>query len=277
MKEVAETNKKSTTAALVSMKDLVLSYRAPGNNDFTAVSELNWLIKEGQFSTLVGPSGCGKSTILKAIAGLLLPTSGELQVNLPSKRSPADISIAFQSPTLLPWLTVKENALLPFSISGQKISSDILARLDACLNMVGLSDYSSALPRELSGGMAMRAALVRAFIPKSRLILLDEPFAALDEWTRDRLCDELEKLWRFAGNTIVFVTHNLAEAVQLSDNIALLSANPGRIVASFDIPFERPRRHSIRLESGFTKILEDIRTSLSHFANDSLQRGNGGQ
>ena len=240
---------------------------------FVAVSDLHLEVQKGQFCTLIGPSGCGESTILKAIAGLIKPYSGQLRVKLPVHRGVRDISMAFQSPTLMPWLTVKQNALLPYKITGETVTPEIFERLDLYLDVVGLADYANSLPKQLSGGMAMRAAIVRAFLSESQLILMDEPFSALDEWTRGHLCMELESLWRLTGNTIVFVTHNLIEAALLSDKIILLASNPGRIVGSFSVLFERPRRDALRLDPLFVKLIEDIRAGLSEVAQPLIANG----
>ncbi len=258
--------------SFITAKHLELCYGS-GAGSFVAVSDLNLEVPKGQFCTLIGPSGCGKSTILKAIAGIVAPYSGELRVSLPAHRRARDISMAFQTPTLMPWLTVEQNALLPFKITGEMVTAEIYERLGLYLKMVGLSEYSSSLPRQLSGGMAMRAAIVRAFLTDAQLILMDEPFSALDEWTRDHLCMELESLWQLTGNTIVFVTHNLIEAVLLSDIIFLLSSNPGRIVGSFSVPFERPRRSSLRSDPLFIELIEDIRAGLSEVAQPLLSNG----
>jgi len=189
-------------------------------------------IHEGDFLCLLGPSGCGKSTVLRLIAALTAPTGGQLRWNASARLTGSgkpDVGFVFQEPTLMPWATVAENVYLPFKLKDRP-RQDVQGRIDEVLALVGLTDAAQAYPRQLSGGMKMRASIARAIVTRPRLLLMDEPFAALDEITRTRLNRDLANLWQQLGCTIVFVTHSVVESVQLASRIAVMAARPGRIV-----------------------------------------------
>lgn len=247
---------------MITTNDLNISYSLSSGKKLVAIENLNWTVEDGTFNAIIGPSGCGKSSLLRTIAGLQPASSGELQVNLSNPNQIQNISMTFQSATLLPWLTVEKNILLPFRISSVNVDSFIMDKLNTLLETVGLSKFHHAYPHELSGGMCMRVALIRAFITESRLILMDEPFAALDELTRDKLCFELERLWLASKSTILFVTHNLSEAILLSDKVTILSNHPGRLVKEIDINISRPRSYETRLNSDFISQLSELRKEL---------------
>jgi len=249
---------------LIEADNITVTHKLSRGGKLVAIQDLRWQVSEGLFTSVVGPSGCGKSTLLRAVAGLKSVDEGNLRVALPEKRSLENIAMAFQAPTLMPWLTVEENALLAFRIVGESVGREIQNRFDRLLEIVGLGNFRHAYPYELSGGMQMRAALVRAFITRAKLILMDEPFAALDEVTRDRMCSELERLWLESGNTVVFVTHNLSEAVLLSDKIVLLSDRPSRVIDEFDVTFPRPRTFDLRTTPEFNVMLARLRKGFSN-------------
>ena len=212
---------------------------------FAATPVLNDItldIAQGSFVSLIGPSGCGKSTLLRIIAGLLAPTEGTVE------RAPGPLGFVFQSPTLMPWATALENVALPLRLAGN--GDDAVPR--AALARVGLSGSETAYPHTLSGGMQMRVSIARATATSPTMLLMDEPFAALDEITRFRLNDDLLDLWQQNRWTVVFVTHSIREAVFLSQRVIVMSARPGRISA--DIPIELPaqRAPELRLSHAFT-------------------------
>jgi NitT/TauT family transport system ATP-binding protein len=200
-----------------------------------ALHDVSFAIEDGDFVSLVGPSGCGKSTALRAIANLTEPTAGAIKWN----GKPPALGFVFQDPALMPWTTVEANVRLPLDLAGLD-SAAANARVGEALGLVGLSAFAKAYPRELSGGMRMRVSLARALAAKPSILLMDEPFAALDELTRERLNDELRELWATQKLTVVFVTHSIYESVYLSSRILVMSPRPGRVVA--DIAMDEPRR-----------------------------------
>ncbi|MAZ94735.1 MAG: nitrate/sulfonate/bicarbonate ABC transporter ATP-binding protein [Planctomycetaceae bacterium] len=216
---------------------------------------LDLQVDQGEFVSVLGSSGCGKSTLLKVIAGLVVPSQGELTVGQARGRS--EIGFVFQDPTLLPWRNVIDNIRLPLELRGQPVRS----QLDAAgqmLEMVGLQPEDGLkFPRMLSGGMRMRVSLARALVTRPDILLLDEPFAALDDMLRQQLCEELLEIWQELRQTIVFVTHNVSEAVFLSQQVYLMQAEPGRLVDQVEVPFPFPRKASLRGEAGFARLVED--------------------
>jgi NitT/TauT family transport system ATP-binding protein len=210
-----------------------------------ALAPVDLSIAAGSFVSLVGPSGCGKSTLLRMIAGLLDPSAGEIARAWP--RGPRGIGFVFQDATLMPWATVAKNVSLPLEIAGlpQDGMTEAIAR-------VGLEGFAQSYPRELSGGMRMRASIARAIAAKPSVLLMDEPFAALDEFTRFRLNDDLLALWQANRWTVIFVTHSIREAVFLSERVIVMSPRPGRVVADLPIAFDRPRDAALRNTHVFT-------------------------
>jgi NitT/TauT family transport system ATP-binding protein len=205
-------------------------------NGMLALERLEFSVRRGEFLSLLGPSGCGKSTALRLLAGLAEPTSGEIL------RDPAarQIGFVFQEPTLLPWTTVANNVRLPLRLKGVA-EQEAAARVDEALGLVGLQEFRDAYPRELSGGMKMRVSIARALVTRPQLLLMDEPFAALDEITRFKLNDELLELWRRLECTVVFVTHSVFESVYLSTRLLMLTRRPGRVADEFVIAAPEPR------------------------------------
>jgi NitT/TauT family transport system ATP-binding protein len=221
-------------------------------NGVVALERLDLDIRSGEFVSLLGPSGCGKSTALRLIAGLIEPTSGAIEwadAEGANPRAPREIGFVFQEPTLMPWATVAANVRLPLKLQGQARSAQ--PRVDAALSRVGLSRFASSYPRELSGGMKMRASIARALVTEPRLLLLDEPFAALDEITRFRLNNDLLAVWQALGKTIVFVTHSVFESVYLSQRVVVMSARPGRFFAQLTIDAPYPRDERFRTSAQY--------------------------
>jgi NitT/TauT family transport system ATP-binding protein len=248
----------------IDIRSVSKLYQRPGSPPVQALLPVNLSIAPGEFVSLVGPSGCGKTTLLMMICDLLAPTTGTLCVDgCPVRAGDPAVSIAFQKPTLLRWKTVLENVLLPARIMGS-LNADTRGRSDELLAITGLSAFKDRYPHELSGGMQQRASIVRALVTDPKVLLMDEPFAALDEFTRDLLNDELLRLWTQRRKTVVFVTHNISEAVYLSDRVVVMAPRPGRVLEVIDIPVPRPRRAEMRDEPEFTRLARRIRTALNH-------------
>ncbi len=207
-----------------------------------AVERLNLDVREGEFLSLLGPSGCGKSTVLRMIAGLTSTSDGSIEW----RGGQPSLGFVFQEPTLAPWSDVFTNVWLPLRLKGMS-RADAKTRIEEALARVGLTGFEKAYPRELSGGMKMRVSIARALVMRPALLLLDEPFAALDEITRSRLNDDLLLLKSSLGATIVFVTHSVYESVYLSSRIAVMAARPGRIVADIPVDANAPRNEDFRL------------------------------
>jgi NitT/TauT family transport system ATP-binding protein len=226
-----------------------------------ALREVNLQVRAGEFLAIVGPSGCGKSTWLRLVAGLLRGGRGELRVHgedpLPARRRGNDLAFVFQAPTLLPWRTVEGNVRLPLELRGS-LDAQGRARASELLSLVGLDEFRDAYPHTLSGGMRMRVSLARALVTRPRLLLLDEPFAALDDITRQRLNEELLGLWQRDRVTALFVTHNVGEAVFLAERVAVMSPRPGTILHEIEVPFRHPRTPALRAEAEFARLVGEI-------------------
>ena len=236
-----------------------------GGKRMEAVTNVNLSVFENDFVVIIGPSGCGKSTLLSIIAGLLKPTAGEVIVNGQTGRQPGATALMFQDPLLLPWRTVSKNiefALEPRNLSREERAS----RVDKYLKLVGLEEFREAYPGQLSGGMKQRVALSRALAMETEIVLMDEPFGALDEQTRIMLADELVKIWRNVRRTVVFVTHSLSEAVYLAERIVVMSSRPGTIKAVLDVDIPRPRSFT---SPHFSELLQSIWQMVGQ---DSLER-----
>jgi NitT/TauT family transport system ATP-binding protein len=220
----------------------------------TAVTGIDLDIHEGEFVSLLGPSGCGKTTVLRMIAGLSEPSSGGIE--WPDAR-PDDLGYVFQDPTLMPWATAEQNVMLPLRL--KKVSSrDATARARAALASVGLGSFARSYPRELSGGMRMRVSIARALVTEPRILLMDEPFAALDEITRQKLNDDLLALWASSRFTIVFVTHSVFESAYLSQRIVVMAARPGRVVSDMTTSTVVPRPPSFRTSSEYAALCRAV-------------------
>ncbi len=226
--------------ALIAVEALGKSYET-GAAPVVALQDIGFSVAEGSFVAVVGPSGCGKSTLLRILAGLAPPSSGRAMLAGAEITGPRrDIGVVFQQPVLFPWRTVLGNVMLPIDV--QRLGrAEARTRAMALLRLVGLEGFEERLPRELSGGMQQRAALVRALIHEPSLLLMDEPFGALDAMTRESMNLELQRIWMERRKTVLFITHSVAEAVFLADQVLVMSARPGRIIDRLDVGFDRPR------------------------------------
>jgi NitT/TauT family transport system ATP-binding protein len=211
----------------------------PGGTE--ALRDFTLDVEPGSFTAIIGPNGCGKSTLLRVLAGLLRPTSGRVELGAQSPR-PGDgrVSLAFQQPRLVPWLSTLENVALPLTLHAAA-NGEWRRRAEAALERVGLADVAELRPRQLSGGMQQRAALARALITDPPLLLLDEPFSALDALTREAFDAELQRLWIDQPRTVILVTHSVSEAIALADRVVVMTARPGRVARLVDVPLRRPR------------------------------------
>lgn len=227
-----------------------------------ALQGVDLKIREGEFVSLVGPSGCGKSTLLKIVAGLLPASRGEVRLDGHVVDAPRrDIGLMFQTATLFPWRTVKRNIMLPFDISRDK-TTDRDARVAEVIQLTGLEGFEDHYPRQLSGGMQQRVALCRLLVSNPNLMLLDEPFGALDEFTRERLNVELARIAELEGKTSIFVTHNISEAVFLSDRVVVMGTRPGRVLDVVDIDLPRPRQAEAIATHEYSDRVRDVRRAL---------------
>ena len=233
-----------------------------GGGAIVALEAADFDISRSSFVSLVGPSGCGKSTLLRLVAGLIEPTSGNIRIHGHAVRGPSrEVGIMFQNATLLEWRTAIENVLLPTEIAGRTSDRD-RARASELLELVGLSEFQFAFPAQLSGGMQQRVALARLLQTGADILLLDEPFGALDEFTRERLNVELMRIVAKVEATVVFVTHNIAEAIFVADQVYVMTPRPGRIAKIVDVNLERPRSLSIQTSPEFNRLVKDVRETL---------------
>jgi NitT/TauT family transport system ATP-binding protein len=223
-----------------------------------ALGPVSLSVGEGEIVALVGPSGCGKSTALRLLAGLETPTRGEVA----RAAGRGETAVVFQAPTLAPWLSARANAALPLELAGVG-RGQAFARADAALARVGLGGAEAARPAQLSGGMAMRVSLARALVTGPKLLLLDEPFAALDEITRRALADDVLALWAETRPAIVFVTHNVEEAVYMAGRVVVMTAGPGRIAAEVAVEGAIPRPAGFRTSPGFRRTVEQVSAALA--------------
>ena len=253
----------------VVLDAVTLTYGS-GETGVPALREINLAVKRGEFAAVVGPSGCGKSSLMRLVTGLMPPDSGNIVVFGEKVRGPVKVAgMAFQNSNLLPWRTVINNVLLPLEIvephrSRFRAKRDrYCVQAEALLATVGLQGFGERFPWELSGGMQQRASLCRALIHQPALLMLDEPFAALDAFTREELWCVLRDLWQEIGFTVILVTHDLREATFLSDRIHLMSARPGHVVLTRDIDLPRPRDLDICFEPRFTDIVHELRARIA--------------
>lgn len=250
----------------IFISDLEVIYDHGSSMAVQALEPVNLEILGGSFVSLVGPSGCGKSTLLKVIADLMAPTRGRVTIGgvPPAElRRAGRIGLVFQQANLMPWLHIKANvSLLQRLVSENSGKGGKLPDVSDLLALVGLEGFGDKLPYQLSGGMQQRAALARALALDPELLLMDEPFAALDEITRDRMAFELLRIWQHYRKTVIFVTHSLSEAVFLSDKVVLMTARPGRVHKVFDIKLPRPRNEAIRISEEFMRLVTEINHEL---------------
>ncbi|HEY7066990.1 MAG TPA: ABC transporter ATP-binding protein [Chloroflexota bacterium] len=236
---------------------------AAGGEPLLALDGVDLTVGAGEFVALVGESGCGKSTLLRLVAGLLAPTAGRVTLGGEPVRGPrADVALVFQRSVLLEWRTVLDNVLLPVEIRGLP-RARYAAEARALLATLGLAGFEGRRPRQLSGGMQQRVALAQALLLQPAVLLLDEPFGALDAITREQLNLELLGLWEARRGTVVFVTHDLAEAVFLADRVVLMTRRPGRVAASFPVPLPRPRTLDQRYSAAFAALCRDVKQAMA--------------
>lgn len=235
------------------------------------LKDINLNIEKGEFVSLLGPSGCGKSTLLNIVAGLLSPSEGNITLeNQPIIKPGKDRGMVFQQPALFPWLSVEENVMFPLKKELKKKEARELAQ--KYLQLVQLSPYAKHSPHELSGGMQQRVAIARALAMNPRVLLMDEPFGALDEQTRIRLHAELEKIWMETKKTILFVTHSIQEAIKLSDRIIVMGTHPGTILKDIHVKIERPRERHIHEIAQYEEIImELLKSEIDKIAEEELQ------
>jgi NitT/TauT family transport system ATP-binding protein len=234
------------------------------NGQVEALIDISFQIAPREFVCIVGPSGSGKSTLLRILAGLTQPQQGEVRLDGKLIQSPAhSIGIVFQKANLMPWRTVLENIALPLELEGVA-SSERTERAGALIELVGLSGFGQAYPSSLSGGMEQRVAIARALIHNPSILLLDEPFGALDALTRERMALELTRIWSTQKTTVVMVTHSIQEAAFLSDRVLVMTDRPGQIAADFAVPFRRPRAMSLLQEEGFAELAGRIRAAIQN-------------
>ena len=247
----------------IMLRDIGMVYRTNDGRDVTALTGVTLDIQKGEFVSLVGPSGCGKTTLLRIIADLLTPSSGDIKIAGETPREARlkrRYGIVFQNAVLYEWRTVKKNIMLPLEIMHVPLK-EREERADRMLELVGLTEFTNHYPNQLSGGMQQRVGIARALAIQPEILLMDEPFSALDEFTREKLHVDLLRIWRKTNKTIIFVTHNIQESVFLSDKVCVLSPHPGRLSAVVDIDLPRPRTMEMKSTPEFTELVAKVRNS----------------
>ncbi len=249
----------ATGPAIVSLRGVAKRF----GNRIVALRDATFDIREGEFVSLLGPSGCGKSTALRVIAGLIEPSSGEINWrDGVSHGEIGEIGFVFQEPTLMPWANVASNVYLPLKIAGTD-RAQAMPRVREALRRVGLAGFENAYPRELSGGMKMRVSIARALVTAPKLLLMDEPFAALDEITRFRLNNDLLQVWAAMKQTAIFVTHSVFESVYLSSRIIVMTPRPGRVFADIPIDASYPRGEGFRTSAEYAALCRKVSEALA--------------
>ncbi|MBU8876782.1 ABC transporter ATP-binding protein [Reyranella sp. MMS21-HV4-11] len=244
---------------MISLNRVTRIFNSRDGDQVTALQDVSLEIGRNEFITLVGPSGCGKSTLLRIVAGLILPTAGRASIGGAAITEPrSETGIVFQAPTLLPWASVLDNVLFPLRMM-HRIDSTSTDKAMALLKLVGLSGFESKSPRELSGGMQQRVAICRALVHDPDILLMDEPFGALDALTREEMTMELLRIWSERPKTVLFVTHSITEAVVLADRVVVMSPRPGRIQEIIEIGLPRPRSFETEATPEFHEASQHIR------------------
>lgn len=249
---------KSTDLPVIQLKAVSALFR-DNNSSLLALDDVSFDVRNQEFLCVLGPSGSGKSTLLRILAGLLPPTSGQVLYEGRAIYGPQEgIGFVFQHANLMPWRSVSANITLPLEIKGYpgNLAAEQVAEM---VELVGLDGFEKTLPRDLSGGMAQRVAIGRALIHDPQVLLLDEPFGALDALTRERMGSELMRIWQMRQKTVIMVTHSIPEALVLADRVLVLSARPGRISFDITVPFERPRQESIQYSPLFGELARELR------------------
>jgi NitT/TauT family transport system ATP-binding protein len=255
----------SSTATGINLSGVSKTY-GTGDGKVQSLRPLDFHINDGEFFVVVGPSGCGKSTLLKLISGLLPPTSGEIHVDGKKVTEPhGDVGIVFQNALLLPWRNILNNVLMPIDMKGLS-REKFIPRAKQLLKMVGLEGFEKKLPWQLSGGMQQRASICRALVHDPKIMMMDEPFGALDAMTREKMNVELSRIQRETGKTILLITHSIPEAVFLADKVLVMTERPGGIAAIYDVPLGRERTLDAMANPVFTDLVARIR---KHFMTNS--------
>lgn len=246
----------------VRIRDLVVNFSAPEGGVLPALGSVTFDVDDGQFVCILGPSGCGKSTLIRVVAGLQPATSGGVSVGeTPIDKPLPDVALMFQDANLMPWRTVRDNIALPLELAGVDETQRYKV-IQSLLPQLNLEGFDLAYPGELSGGMAQRVALGRVMIQDPRVLLLDEPFGALDALTREKISMDLLRVWQQSRQTVLMVTHDINEAVLLSDRIIVLSNRPGKIVADIEVNLERPRLMDMMYSDTFVRLTKRVRDAI---------------
>ncbi len=260
--------------SFISIQNLDLVYAGRDGDTVEALRGISLDIKENEFVTIVGPSGCGKSTLLKLVAGLLSPTRGQIVLAGERVDRPRpDVGLVFQQPVLLPWRNVLDNVLLPAEILGWSLGRYREVALDL-LRLVGLEGFEGRSPRQLSGGMQQRVAIARALIYDPKVLLMDEPFGALDALTREELSFELLRIWEERKKTVIFVTHSITEAVLLADRVVAMTPRPGRIARIVEVKLPRPRTVEVEYTDQFKEYASALREVIYSGRKERIASGN---
>lgn len=252
----------SERSAQISLRDVRLEYRPAKRDPILAVDGVDLAVSANRFVSIIGPSGCGKSTLLKIISRVVPITGGFVEIDgvpVVEAEFSRRLSFMFQQPLLMPWRSVLKNVLLPLEVQQKRLEPEHEERARKLLETVGLEEVRNLLPHQLSGGMRQRVALARALVTEPEILLMDEPFGAVDEITREILQEELLRIWQASQTTIVLVTHHIEEAVLLSDEVAVMSDRPGRVVEVVDIDLPRPRDAAVREREEFHQLVARLR------------------
>ncbi len=262
VENVARLTPNARKTPFIEVSDLEKRYDTR-NGPINAIEKVSFNVSKGEFISIVGPSGCGKSTLMKMIGKLLQPTSGSINFHgLPAGASSPDLGMVFQDAVLLPWRTVFQNVCLPIEVMGLE-RSKYEQRARDLIELVGLKGFENKYPTELSGGMQQRTSIARALVSDPPLLLMDEPFGALDALTRETMNQELQRIWMESKKTVLFITHSIPESVLLSDRVVVMSARPSRVQEIIDIDLPRPRKLTDTTTADFGKYVAHIRSLLS--------------
>ncbi|MBD8094601.1 ABC transporter ATP-binding protein [Pseudomonas fluorescens] len=249
--------------SVIELKGIGQTFTSSDGTSVIALENVNLDLRKNEFVSFIGPSGCGKSTILRLIAGLIRPTTGTALIyGLPVSEPRDELGMVFQRPTLLPWLSIRDNICFPMKHKYGRVDASDRAQAQNLLEMIGLSEFADKRPNELSGGMQQRVSIARSLLHDPDILLMDEPFSALDALTRDEMSFELLRIWNEKPKTVLFVTHSIQEALLLSDRIVVMSARPGRVSEVIDVPLARPRTLETLSEPVFNQLANEIRVKV---------------
>jgi NitT/TauT family transport system ATP-binding protein len=263
LQDPVDTSETEMLQAAIKFDKVSRAFVTNAGQDVQALRDLSFSVGKNEFLAIVGPSGCGKSTILRLTAGLLSPSQGHVSIyGAPVTEPPDMVGIVFQKPTLLPWLDIAANVVFPMRHKFGRVTEDDRRQARDLLSLVGLGEFARSRPDELSGGMQQRAAIARALLLDPEILLMDEPFSALDALTRDEMAYELLRIWTERPKTVVFITHSIPEAVLLSDRIIVMTSRPGTVAEVVDIPIERPRSIHTLIDQRYGEITAHIRSMI---------------